>query len=712
MTFQPTSAADHYRDQQKVTAAAILAAGNLWGSQPPSDFDAWFEANATTLVGVVSAAQARAVRGGSDYVQRALSEINVQRDPEASIDPSGLVGVASDGRPLESLLYGSVITAKGSIAKAGKVDERAVREAWKAGRTALETRVLTQVADAGRSSTMLELTVRPGVGYTRLVRVGGCSRCSILAGRFYRWSDGFLRHPRCMCRHIPATDKVSEDLVTDPREAFDALSEDQQNKIYTRAGADAIRGGANIAQVVNVRRGNSGLQTGAGRITRTNVYGQDLFTSTEGTTKRGFAGKLIRSRGQSPATTPRLMPETIAEIAEDRDDYLRLLELNGYAFDRSKPGFRGSLTPRVTPTPTPRPVPKTPSIDLDVPKPLPTPKPELTAEEKKAARLAAKLKTAANKVAKSQAALDELADATTMDAMPLHARAIVDRAELRKLEHGKPADISDVEKLARKLVDVESKVDDPEFDIFYLSSEIGSSWANKYRDEWRRNLQDAMHLAGDIVVAPTKEWPIPGLKRKSALELHRTSIERDVRETNPKYFSGAEYQINCQRVVQAYELRHRGYDVTANPNYRNHPTKPNDKGLTDEAIFGGWTSTGQPTTGVNFTTATSAGELASIAQAWGPGTRGWITVDWQAPPGQPGSAHIFNFEVAKNGRVRFYDAQTGESDASAHLARIDFNSGRGGARIYRVDDKLPVDSTRTLVSPARPFIMPTEEVPQ
>ncbi|MFI7168514.1 toxin glutamine deamidase domain-containing protein [Rhodococcoides fascians] len=700
MTFQPTSAADHYRDQQKVTAAAILATGDLWGSTPPSDFDGWFEANVDALVGFVAAAQTRAVTGGGDYVAAALSEIGVNRDPEAAIEPSGLIGVASDGRPLDSLLYGAVITAKSAIAQADEVNEVVVREAWGKGRDALEKRVLTQVADAGRSSTMLEISVRPGVGYTRLVRVGGCSRCSVLAGRFYRWSDGFLRHPRCMCRHIPTTESAAPELITDPREAFDALSEEQQNRIYTRNGADAIRAGANIGQVVNVRRGNAGLSTGAGRITRTNVYGQELFISTEGTTKRGFAGKLIRSRGQSPATSPRLMPEAIAEIAESREEYLRLLELNGYAFDRTKTANRGTLLLN-RPAPKPRPAPRPqPSIDLDA-KPAPK-KPELTAEEKRAARAAAKLKTAQNKVTKSAAALDEVVDKTAIDVMPLHARAIVDRANLRDLRDGKRVKIDDVEKIARKLLKVEDELNDPDFDLPYLSREIGPTWATEYRAQWRRNLQDAMHLAGEIKVAPTAEWPLPGLKRKGALDRHRTSIDRDVQAANPNFLSGPEYRVNCQRVAQTYELRARGYDVTANPNIVGV-----DKGLTDEMIFRGWTDTGKSaSSGQNYLTAKSPANLASIAEAWGPGTRGWITVEWKA-----GSAHIFNFEVAKNGKVRFYDAQPGDADVSGYLADINFHGGRRGARIYRVDDKLPVDSTRTLVTPAE-LIKPIEEVPR
>ena len=39
----------------------------------------------------------------------------------------------------------------------------------------------------------------------------------------------------------------------------------------------------------------------------------------------------------------------------------------------------------------------------------------------------------------------------------------------------------------------------------------------------------------------------------------------DIRDTNPRYKEGKEYQINCMRCAVAYELRRRGYDVEAMP---------------------------------------------------------------------------------------------------------------------------------------------------
>lgn len=156
----------------------------------------------------------------------------------------------------------------------------------------------------------------------------------------------------CDCRAIPSREDSANDLVTDPNKYFNSLSKEQQDRIFTKSGAEAIRLGADIGQVVNVRKGAAGLDAAVGstgRLTRTDVYGQSLYISTEGVTKRGVAGKVIRARGRDPRTTPRLMPESILEIAESREDALRLLKLNGFILDRSGPasgvGSRTSLVP-------------------------------------------------------------------------------------------------------------------------------------------------------------------------------------------------------------------------------------------------------------------------------------------------------------------------------------------------------------------------------
>jgi hypothetical protein len=170
------------------------------------------------------------------------------------------------------------------------------------GYATLDMIVRTQVADAGRVADQVAITARPDVGgYTRMVVGRTCSRCIVLAGRFYRWNAGFKRHPNDDCVHIPTREAIAGDVTLDPRKTFDSMGRAEQDKTFTKAGAEAIRDGADPAKVVNARRG---MQTAAdGR----------LYT-TEAAGKR-----------------PRLMPEAVfAEARGNRDEAIRLLKLHGY----------------------------------------------------------------------------------------------------------------------------------------------------------------------------------------------------------------------------------------------------------------------------------------------------------------------------------------------------------------------------------------------
>src|SRR5690606_6627480 len=100
---------------------------------------------------------------------------------------------------------------------------------------------------------------RQASGYVRMVNPPCCPRCAILAGRWYRWSAGFQRHPRCDCVHIPSRESVAGDLRTDP----EALFREGKIRGLTEAETQAIRDGADMARVVNVKR--SGIYTAGGR---------------------------------------------------------------------------------------------------------------------------------------------------------------------------------------------------------------------------------------------------------------------------------------------------------------------------------------------------------------------------------------------------------------------------------------------------------------
>ncbi|MGH8881331.1 MAG: hypothetical protein ACRD0P_28950 [Stackebrandtia sp.] len=267
----------------------------------------------------LSAAQLAAARRGDAYVAAALASQGATSPAAGVVAASALAGIASDGRPLVSLLLQPAIRAVAAIGHGAPV-----RESMTAGRFALDMIVRTQLADAGRVAEGVAVTANEDVtGYVRLLVPPSCSRCIILAGRVYEWNAGFERHPKCNCRHIPANEDVAGDLRTDPKAYFNSLDPAEQARIFTNDGAQAIRDGADMNRVVNARRGMETAARAAGgrggRLIRRNVFGRDLFTTTEAVTKRGVNRQI------------RLMPESIYELAAgNRGEALRLLRAHGY----------------------------------------------------------------------------------------------------------------------------------------------------------------------------------------------------------------------------------------------------------------------------------------------------------------------------------------------------------------------------------------------
>lgn len=316
-------AAEHYRKQQRLVLKLLVRARQEWGRLPELSGEAWAESVGPRLVKLVTTAQVAAAMQSADST---AAIARVQRiDMDTSVQPMAFAGVASDGRPLESLLYQSITAAKAAPVGAGRA----------AGWQFLNEALMTQTADAARGAGgALIAATRTVQGYVRMPGPGACARCAILAGRFYRYNTGFDRHPRCMCVHVPSSELRSSSYRTDPSKFFDRLSRDEQDRRFTRAGAQAIRDGADVNQVVNARRGMRTAQ----------VYGQDVKITTEGTTRRGVAYRSMKARGKagvgqdSRATgqryartkTVRIMPDSIYKLAVDREDAIRMLKLYGF----------------------------------------------------------------------------------------------------------------------------------------------------------------------------------------------------------------------------------------------------------------------------------------------------------------------------------------------------------------------------------------------
>lgn len=296
-------AAGNHRREMNATAAAVSSA--VIAAWDDIDADAaergWIRQIARRVKALVEAGQLLAARRAVNYVQRT---VRIRPDPPpvgAMVVPERLVGVASDGRPLETLLLQPAQTVDRA-----RREGRSRREALDLGRIQLDMIVRTQVADASRVASGLEVTATPTMGYVRIASPTACSRCIILAGRWYRWSEGFLRHPRCRCVHVPSPRDDADGLTDSPMELFEGMTEEQQNRTFGRAGAQAIRDGADIYRVVNARLG--------------------LYTADVG----GRQVLATRSAVKKVGRKVRIMPEAIYRVARDREDALRLLRVNGF----------------------------------------------------------------------------------------------------------------------------------------------------------------------------------------------------------------------------------------------------------------------------------------------------------------------------------------------------------------------------------------------
>jgi hypothetical protein len=235
----PLAAERHYAYQQQVTAAVVRAAQLAWARVSLADLDGSWAAVAGGLLTLVTAAQVAAARDADPYLAAVLAEMGHPDDPAGQVQPAAFAGVASDGRGLGSLLDEALVTVKVGL-KARTAPERALAS----GGSQLEMLAQTTVQDTGRAAVSAGMIARPHVkGYVRILVPPSCSRCVILAGRVYRYSTGFQRHPRCNCAMAPATDLGdAEEQTVDPMAAVRA----GQVRGLSKAEEAAISDGADL----------------------------------------------------------------------------------------------------------------------------------------------------------------------------------------------------------------------------------------------------------------------------------------------------------------------------------------------------------------------------------------------------------------------------------------------------------------------------------
>ena len=310
-----TIARAHTATRRKVAAAATGVAERAWHGLDPANLAVSWTLAKPRILAATAGGQRTAAAGASDYIAAVMAAEGLAPAPTPQVDPDAFAGTTADGRNLATLLQLPIATVFQRLGTGMPVDE-----ALDLGGGLLALLVDGEVADAGRGADSVAMAVDKRVeGYIRVVSAGACGRCAILAGRWYRWNAAFSRHPHCHCQQVPATDAGAvREHLTSPHAYFDSLSRAEQDRAFTVAGAQAIRDGADIFQVVNARRG----------MATATVFGRSLSTTTEGVTRRGLAGRRMRSAGvKSPV---RLTPQAIYELAADRDEAIRLLYRFGY----------------------------------------------------------------------------------------------------------------------------------------------------------------------------------------------------------------------------------------------------------------------------------------------------------------------------------------------------------------------------------------------
>jgi hypothetical protein len=303
----------HVEARRQLSEATARATHQAW-RQIDQDhiYTSWLGLLAR-VVAIVSGGQLAAAQSTNLWLARLLGPADPDRPDADQVDPAMLAGVDGAGRPLAAVLMAPMWAALRLVTQG-----KPIVPAMAHGQALLDTIVRTAVADAGRAADQTGMVARREVtNYVRVTEGGACSRCIVLAGiRVGGVSTAFKRHPNCHCGMEPF----------DAKDVYDQMTPAQRKKTFGEAGMKAIDAGADISQVVNARKG----------MTTATAFGRTLQTTTAGTTSRGIAGKALQNLQKVPgqryrvSQTPRLMPEEIFRLADNRDHAIRLLRQHSF----------------------------------------------------------------------------------------------------------------------------------------------------------------------------------------------------------------------------------------------------------------------------------------------------------------------------------------------------------------------------------------------
>lgn len=243
-------------------------------------------------------------------------------------------------------------------------------------------------------------------------------------------------------------------------------------------------------------------------------------------------------------------------------------------------------------------------------------------------------------------------------------------------------------------MELKKQIADADFQIADLKKQFSDITEGYSYDEWFKDFQSIEEGYGDITEADKPDvvklkdisQKLKDLIQKKAQwksqlpvlggQSTPLNIADALKGANPKFARGTQYAVNCQRCVQTYELRRRGYDVEALPK----PKKNNTIVWGNECFVDSSGNT------PSFTFNQHEKDIRSVLVNAPDGSRHIIYTAWK----NSRSAHVFIAEK-ENGIIRFVDPQTNKDNVEDYFSR----GKEGKFGILRVDDKdITTDSSK------------------
>ena len=157
-------------------------------------------------------------------------------------------------------------------------------------------------------------------------------------------------------------------------------------------------------------------------------------------------------------------------------------------------------------------------------------------------------------------------------------------------------------------------------------------------------------------------------------KIRLSDISEDLKKVNPNY-SSREHQWthNCQRCVATYEMRRRGFNVTAKPILAHESF---------DTIAKNWSKVWTNDPPLLCRAGNGKAQIEAQMKRWGDGARAIVCVKWK----EYDLAHVFVAEN-RNGTIVYIDPQNGNENCSNYFSR----AKEGCTQVLRVDKCTPTD---------------------